>query len=399
MNLPTVEAARAVMLAAVSPLPPVSVPLGEADGRWLAEPVRAMRDQPPFDASAMDGWAVRAADVVSGAQLRIVGESAAGGQENLAVGPGKAVRIFTGAALPAGADHVVIQEQARREGDEVILEAARGPASYVRPRGGDFRKGQILLEAGSRLNPWRLAMAASAGRGALVCGGRPRVTILPNGDELVEPGEVAGAHQIYNAGTPALAAFIGRQGGAAKALRPARDDEEDILSLVESATFDLLVAIGGASVGDHDRVKPALRSMGATLHVEGCAVRPGKPVWFATLPDRRPVLGLPGNPASALVCAELFLGPLLAVLQGGASEVGFETVVLSGPLPSNGPRDHYMRARMEAAIDGTRRVTPFPDQDSSLVSVMANADVLVRRPPLAPASPAGAIVEILRPDR
>jgi molybdopterin molybdotransferase len=397
MSLPTVEDARAVMLAAVAPLGSTSVPLGEADGRRLAEPVRALRHQPPFDASAMDGWAVRAADVARGARLRIVGESAAGHEADLAIAPGEAARIFTGAPLPAGADYVVVQEQARRDGDEVVLEAGRGPAGYVRPCGGDFREGQVLLEGGLRLNPWRLALAASAGWARVVCGGRPRVAILPNGDELVEPGRAVGAHQIYNAGAPALAAFVARQGGVPKAMRPARDDEADILSLIHSVTFDLLVTIGGASVGDHDRVKPALRSMGAELHLEGCAMRPGKPVWFALLPDGRPVLGLPGNPASALVCAELFLGPLLAALQGGTDEIGFETAVLAEPLPSNGPRDHYMRARIETGRDGARRVTPFPNQDSSLVSVMAQADVLVRRPPFAPAAPLGAVVEILRP--
>ena len=397
MSLPTVEQARATMLAATRPLGSLSVPLGEADGRRLAEPVRALRHQPPFDASAMDGWAVRAADVARDVRLRIVGESAAGRDAGLSIEPGEAARIFTGAALPSGADYVVVQEQARRDGDEVVLEAGRGPASHVRPCGGDFREGQVLLEAGLRLNPWRLALAASAGRGRLVCGGRPRVAVLPTGDELVEPGEIAGAHQIYNAGAPALAAFIARQGGVAGILRPARDDDADILSLIEGGAFDLLVTIGGASVGDHDRVKPALRSMGAELHVEGCAMRPGNPVWFALLTDGRPVLGLPGNPASALVCAELFLGPLLAVLQGGAGEMAFETAVLAEALPSNGPRDHYMRGRIEAGRDGARRVTPFPNQDSSLVSVIAQADVLVRRPPFAPAAPLGSVVEILRP--
>jgi molybdopterin molybdotransferase len=397
MSLPTVEDARAAMLAATRPLGSVSVPLAEADGRRLAEPVRAMRDQPPFDASAMDGWAVRAVDVAREARLRIVGESAAGRNAGLIVGPGEAARIFTGAALPAGADHVVVQEQARRDGAEVVLEAVRGPAGYVRPRGGDFREGQVLLETGQRLNSWSLALAASAGWSRLVCGGRPRVAILPNGDELVEPGQAAGPHQIYNAGAPALAAFVARQGGVARALRPARDDEADILSLIDGAGFDLLVTIGGASVGDHDRVKPALRSIGAMLHVEGCAMRPGKPVWFALLPDGRQVLGLPGNPASALVCAELFLGPLMAVLQGGTGEVRFKTALLAGQLPSNGPRDHYMRARIETGRDGTRRVKPFPNQDSSLVSVMAQSDVLVRRPPMAAAAPVGTIVEILLP--
>lgn len=385
------------MLAAVDGLPIERVALSGADGRWLAEPVRAGRDQPPFNASAMDGWAVRAADVVEGARLKIIGESAAGHQATGTIGPGQAARIFTGAALPTGADHVVIQEEAAREDDTVVLRAARSEADYVRPRGGDFRDGQVLLEAGVRLNPWRVALAASAGCSELICGRRPRVAILPSGDELVEAGGTAAPHQIYDAGGPALAAFTSRQGGIAEVLRPARDDDTDILALVHGATFDVLVTIGGASVGDHDRIKPALKSIGAELKVEGCAMRPGKPVWFATLPDGRSVLGLPGNPASALVCAELFLAPILSLLQGGQVQTATETAILASALPSNGPRDHYMRASVETTRDGLTVVRPFSNQDSSLVTVMAAAGILVRRAPFAPAAQAGDTVEVLRP--
>jgi molybdopterin molybdotransferase len=344
----------------------------------------------------MDGWAVRAADVAPDAVLAVVGESAAGHGTGVFVGPGQAARIFTGAALPAGADHVVIQEEARREGDTVVLQAGRAETGYVRPRGGDFREGEVLLDAGVRLTPWRLALAASAGCGELVCVRSPRVAILPTGDELVEPGAAAGPHQIYDAGGPALAAFAVRHGARAGALRPARDEDADVIGLVEGAAFDLLVTIGGASVGDHDRVKPALRALGAELTVEGCAMRPGKPVWFALLPDGRAVLGLPGNPASALVCAELFLAPLLAALQGADVASPRGIAVLAEPLAANGPRDHYMRAILEVGDDAPR-VRPFPNQDSSLVSVMAAAGVLVRRRPFAPAAEAGDRVEILTP--
>lgn len=397
MSLPTVETARAAMLAAIRALPVEVVSVFEADGRWLAEPVRAHRDQPPFDASAMDGWAVRSADVVQGARLTIVGESAAGHGASGGVGPGQAARIFTGAPLPGGADHVVIQEDAARDGDTVVLQAARSDTAYVRPRAGDFRTGQVLLEAGVRLNPWRVALAASAGCGDLTCVRRPRVAILPTGDEVVAPGGAAGPAQIYDAGGPALSAFVTRHGGIPESLRAARDDDADILSLVEGACFDLLVTIGGASVGDHDRIKPALRSIGADLKVEGCAMRPGKPVWFAILPDGRAVLGLPGNPASALVCAELFLAPLLSALQGGRGEAPSETAMLATALAANGPRDHYMRAAIETGEAGERRVHPFPNQDSSLVTVMAAAGVLVRRPPFAPAAAAGDPVEVVSP--
>ena len=196
-----------------------------------------------------------------------------------------------------------------------------------------------------------------------------------------------------------MAAYVTRHGGLPETLRPARDEDADILALVEGADFDLLVTIGGASVGDHDRLKPALRSMGAELKIEGCAMRPGKPVWFAMLPDGRSVLGLPGNPASALVCVELFLGPLIAALQGGAAETVLEPAVLAAPPEANGPRDHYMRATIETDASGRRCVRPFPNQDSSLVTVMASATVLVRRPPMAAAALEGDTVEILMPGR
>ncbi|CAN5150509.1 molybdopterin molybdotransferase MoeA [soil metagenome] len=397
MSLPTVEAAQAAMLETIRPLDAESVPLAQADDRWLAEPVLARRDQPPFHASAMDGWAVRAVDVVEGARLAIVGESAAGHGNEITVGAGQAARIFTGAALPAGADHVVIQEEAVGGTGHVTLQAPRADMSYVRPRGGDFRQGQVLLEMGVRLNPWRLALAASAGCSDLVCARRPRVAILPTGDELVEAGGEAGPHQIYDAGGAALVAFAARRGAVAERLRPARDQDADVIAVVEAATFDLLVTIGGASVGDHDRIKPALRAIGAELTVEGCAMRPGKPVWFATLPGGRWVLGLPGNPASALVCAELFLAPLVMALQGGQATSAFETAFLAEPLAANGPRDHYMRATMQIGADGLRRVRPFPNQDSSLVTVMASATTLIRRRPGAQAAFEGDTVEILPP--
>jgi len=397
MALPTVEEALARMLAEVSPLPVEAVPLAEADGRVLADAVIATRDQPPFEASIMDGWAVRSADIAPSARLTIVGESAAGRGSDRPLGPGETVRISTGAPLPEGADRVVMQEEATRDGDTLIVGAEVSNSRFVRPRGCDFTQGQTLLEAGARLNPWRLALAASSGVATLRCGGRPHVAILATGDELVQPGEIAGSDQIYDSAAPALAAFVVRHGGGPVRLRSAADTEPAIVAAVSGAPFDLLVTVGGASVGDHDRVKPALKSLGAVLHVEGCAVRPGKPVWFAVFPDGRAVLGLPGNPASALVCAELFLAPILARMRGAKPEDRFGTAILDAPIPANGPREHYMRARSAAGPDGRRRITPFPDQDSSLVTVMAAADILIRRLPHAPAAQAGEGVEVLEP--
>ena len=399
MSLPSVETARATMLSAIIPLATESVPMAEADGCWLVEPVTAIRDQPPFDASAMDGWAVRTADVRPDARLDIVGESAAGHDAGVTVQPGQAARIFTGAVLPPGADRVVIQEEARRDGETVVLGAAADAPTWVRPQGCDFRAGTVLLEAGTQLNPWRLALAASAGRATLTCRRRPVVALLSTGDELVAPGTPAGPHQIYDACAPALAAFVRRNGGTVIDLGPARDDEASILAAFVAGTFDLLVTVGGASVGDHDRVKPAVRSVGGVLSVEGVAVRPGKPVWVARLADGRPLLGLPGNPASALVCAELFLGPLIAALQGGTVEPATVRAVLEAPLAANGPREHYMRAILTTGPDGVRSVRPMIDQDSSLVTVMAAANGLLRRLPGAEGLRAGAEVEVLIPAR
>ena len=399
MSLPSVENARATMLSAIVPLTAEAVPLAEADGSWLAEPVTAGRDQPPFDASPMDGWAVRSVDVRLGARLQIVGESAAGHDAGVTVQSGQAARIFTGAALPPGTDRVVIQEEAKRRDETVVLAAAPDGPAWVRPQGCDFRAGAILLEPGTRLNPWRLALAASAGRATVTCRRRPVVAILSTGDELVAPGEPAGPHQIYDACAPALAAFVRRSGGTPTLLGRARDNDASILAAVDAGVFDLLVTVGGASVGDHDRVKPVIRSAGGVLSVEGVAVRPGKPVWFAHLADGRPLLGLPGNPASALVCAELFLAPLIAALQGGTAAPDTGLAVLDGPLSANGPREHYMRAIVDNGPDGVRRVRPMSEQDSSLVTVMAAANALVRRLPGAPALEAGARVEVLVPKR
>ena len=399
MSLPSVETARATMLSAISPLAPEIVCLADADGCWLSEPVTAGRDQPPFDASAMDGWAVRSADVRSGARLEVVGVSAAGHDPGVTVGPGQAARIFTGAALPHGSERVVIQEDAERFGDTVVLAATADAPSWVRPRGCDFRAGSILLEVGMRLNPWRLALAASAGCATVICRRRPVVALLSTGDELVAAGETAGPHQIYDACAPALAAFVRRSGGTPMLLGRARDDDASILTAIDSGAFDLLVTVGGASVGDHDRVKPAVRSAGGVLSVEGVAVRPGRPVWFARLADGRPLLGLPGNPASALVCAELFLAPLIAALQGGTAEPVIDTAILDGTLSPNGPREHYMRAIVDAGPESRRRVRPMSDQDSSLVTVMAAANALVRRLPDAPAVEAGTWIEVVIPGR
>jgi molybdopterin molybdotransferase len=392
MTLLSVEDARARMLAGLTPLAAEEAPLAAARGRFLARPVLAIRDQPPFPASAMDGWAVRGED--GAGPRRIVGESAAGRGYAGAVGPREAVRIFTGAAVPAGADAVVIQEDARRDGDRVLVPAVTGPR-YVRPAGLDFRSGDLLLAAGVRLDPWRLSLAAAAGVATPVVFGRPRVAILSTGEEVVEPGANPGPFQIFNSGSAALAALAESWGAQAVALPPVGDDLEATARAVAEAAGDLVVTLGGASVGDHDLVKPALARLGLRLAVEGVAVRPGKPTWFGTLGDGRRVLGLPGNPASALVCAELFLRPILRVLQGG--EPGPRAVMARAEeaLPANGDREHWMRARLTRGSDGVLWARALRDQDSSLVTIFAEADGLVRRARGAPPLAAGEAIEAL----
>jgi len=394
-NLSVTEA-RERMLVDAARLGVEDVALAESLGRVLAVPVTADRDQPPFDASAMDGWAIRRADLAPGTRFQIAGESAAGRAYARSVEPGQAVRIFTGAPVPQGADLVVIQENATRDGETVSFTIDREPPpGNIRPSGGDFRSGDALLADGARIDAWRLSLAAAAGRATLGVARRPRVAILATGDELVPPGATPAPDQIFESGSFSLAALVQAWGGEAIRLKAQADDLDAIAHAVETAQADLIVTVGGASVGDHDLVKPALAILGLTLRVETIAVRPGKPTWFGALGDGRRVLGLPGNPASALVCAELFLRPLLAALTGADPALAISAGVLAAPLPATGPREHWMRAARAIDAEGRVRVTPFPDQDSSLIGVFSRADCLVVRPAGAPAAGVGEVVRLL----
>jgi molybdopterin molybdotransferase len=367
LKLLPVDDARVAMLAEIATLPAEAVPLAQSVGRVLAEDVVAVRDQPPFAASAMDGWAVRGADTPG--SLRIVGESAAGHGYEGQVGPGEAVRIFTGAAVPDGCDAIVIQEDAEREGDVVRVPGVEA-AHYVRPAGGDFRAGVKLLSRADRIDPWRLSLAASAGKAEVSVYGRPRVALLSTGEEIVEAPATPGRFQIYDSGVPGLAAAL------------------------KGAEADLIVTVGGASVGDHDLVRAAAQALGLLLKVESVNVRPGKPTFFGVLEDGRRLLGLPGNPASAFVCAEMFQRSILAACQGAPSEPVTIAARLAQDLPANGSREHWMRAKLTYA-DGGVTVRPYGDQDSSLVSVFAASDALLRRLPGAPPAAAGEVVEAL----
>lgn len=391
MKLLPVDEARERMLAEVSPLPAETVAIPESIGRVLAEDVTAVRDQPPFAASAMDGWAVRRADAPG--TLRIVGESAAGHGFAGTVQAGEAVRIFTGAAVPAGCDAIVIQEDATRDGEQVTVPAVAA-GNHVRPAGGDFQAGAALLARGARLDPWRLSLAAAAGRAELSVTRRPRVALFSTGEEIVEAPAVPGPFQIYDSGSRALAALIAGWGADVVRAKPVRDTMEATVQALRDAEGDLVVTVGGASVGDHDLVRGAAEALGLSLKVASVNVRPGKPTFFGVLSDGRRLLGLPGNPASAMVCAELFLKPILAAYLGAEPNLRMLAARVEAPLPANGPREHWMRAKLSYG-GGFITVRPYRDQDSSLVSVFAVSDALVRRAGGAPAVEAGETVEVL----
>ncbi len=397
-RLMRVAEARVAMLAAVAKLTSEPLPLEEALGRVLAQPVVASRDQPPFAVSAMDGYAVRHADTPGA--LTVIGESAAGRGFGGRCDPGTAVRISTGAAIPEGADAVVMQEVARREGDRVEVSAA-GPNSNVRARGLDFGAGEVLLRPGRQLDGIALSLAAAAGLAQVDVTARPRVAILSSGDELALPGTTPGPWQIFDSATYGLAALARSWGADPERLAVEKDDVGAIARAAEEGLrgSDILVLVGGASVGEHDLARPAVMKLGLELLVGKIAVRPGKPTWFGRAPGGL-VLGLPGNPASALVCARLFLKPILNKMLGrdSAESHEFQRARLAKALPENGPREHYLRARVEIDDQGRLAARAFEDQDSSRISIFAAANALIRLPADAPALEEGAMVEVLMLD-
>ena len=400
MALLSVAEALSRVTRGLAPLEAERVALDKADGRVLAEDVAARLTQPPFDASAMDGYAVRAADVAAvPVTLKVAGQSLAGAGFRGRVGPGEAVRIFTGAPVPEGADLIVIQENAEEgPGSVTVRDASGGP--HIRPRGQDFAEGEVLLTAGTRLGPRELMLAAAMNQVDLPVRRKPRVAILATGNEVMPPGSELAADQIVSSVPYGIAALVARHGGEAMPLGIARDDPESILALARAGSgADILVTIGGASVGEYDLVASALKSEGLELDFWKIAMRPGKPLLFGRLGNQR-ILGLPGNPVSALVCAEVFLVPMLGRLLGATEEPRpLPEAVLGMALPANGPREHYVRARSEWREDGVRVVTPLPSQDSSLVAALARADCLIVRPADAPGLPQGASVRIMPLDR
>jgi molybdopterin molybdotransferase len=393
----SVAEARGRITAAFKPLPAEQVALPEAVGRVLAEDIHARLTQPPFAASAMDGYAVRAADIARlPARLRIAGYVPAGGGRTAPIHPGEAVRIFTGAPLPEGADTIVIQEDAESEGDRVLVREAGPRGSYVRPAGLDFKEGDLGLPAGKRLNARDIGLAASMNHPWLRVRRRPRVAILATGNEIVMPGEPRRPAQIVSSNGQALGAFLRQAGAEPIDLGIAPDDRDALQRLIAGAAgTDLLVTTGGASVGDHDLVRSALGEAGMALDFWKIAMRPGKPLMFGRV-GHTPVLGLPGNPVSSLVCAAVYLRPALRVMLGLPVAEETETALAGTDLGENDSRQDYLRARLATDGEGRLVATPFEKQDSAMMFLLQRADCLVVRPPRAPALGAGSPVPILR---
>ncbi|MBL8670363.1 MAG: molybdopterin molybdotransferase MoeA [Alphaproteobacteria bacterium] len=399
----SVEAARQRILADLAPVAHEVVPLSASRGRVLFEDVTARRSQPPAAVSAMDGYACRAADVTQApAQLRVVGRAPAGASYAGVVGSGETVRIFTGAPLPAGTDTIVIQENvtAARNGavgETVTINEATAAGRFVRPEGLDFKSGAVGLRRGRRLTVRDMGLAAAMNRPWLTVHRRPRVAILSTGDEVVAPGDPIGPNQIVSSNAVALTAFVEAMGGTPVDLGIAPDDADALGRMADASRgVDLLVTTGGASVGDHDLVRDVLGQRGLALDFWKIAMRPGKPLMFGRVQDV-PLIGLPGNPVSTLVCAVLFIGPALDRLAGGPGDPpAIESAVLGIDLPANDGREDYLRAVLERDSAGRQVVRPFGKQDSSMVGLLASADALVRRMPHAPAIAAGGTVEMIR---
>ncbi len=393
----TVRDAHARVIAAFEALPSEIVSVADATGRVLAVPPAARLTQPPSDLSAMDGYAVRAADVPAApTTLKLVGQAPAGGSYDHALKPGETVRIFTGGPLPMGADAIVIQEDTKADGEKIaVLEAPR-PGRHVRKAGLDFASGDTPLNAGRTLTTRDVALAAAMNHPWLSVHRKPRVAILSTGDELVMPGEPVGRNQIVSSSGIAVAALVRGWGGEPMLFDIARDNAALIQSRIAAgAQHDLLITLGGASVGDHDLVQDALKAQGFAMDFWKIAMRPGKPLMFAAK-DRARVLGLPGNPVSTMVCALLFMKPAMDRMLGQPGElVGTVPARLAVDLKMNDQREDYVRSTLSRGADGSLTVTPHPVQDSSMLSVLAASSAFLVRPAHDPARKAGETVQVV----
>ena len=393
-----VEEAQDRITAGLEAVAPEVVPLAAAAGRVLAEDISARRTQPPMDVSAMDGYAVRSADVATvPAKLKVIGEAPAGGAFEGVVGEDQAVRIFTGGPVPKGADAIVIQEDVDTLEDGLIAVRESSPrGKHIRLAGIDFKEGEIGVRKGHPLSPRDVALAAAMNVPWVKVHRRPRIALLATGDELVQPGETIGPNQIISSNSTGLAAMIERNGGLPIDLGIAKDDADSLRTMVAGALgSDLLITIGGASVGERDLVRSVLGEEGLTIDFWKIAMRPGKPLIFGQIGDT-PMIGLPGNPVSALICAVVFVIPALLKLSGRVvNRRPFVTARLGRDVPENDRRQEYLRASLERDDHGQLVAMPFDRQDSSVLSGFTRADCLVIRKPFAAAAKAGEMTPIL----
>jgi molybdopterin molybdotransferase len=398
-TLISVDEARDRILRGLQRTPAEIVALASAWNRVTAEPVIARLTQPPSDVSAMDGYALRASDGGLRASLRVIGAAPAGHPFEGAVGPGQTVRLFTGSVVPPGADAILLQEDAERTGDTVLVMEAVVGGRHIRRAGQDFSFGDVVIQAGRRMTARDVGLAAAANHPWVGVHRRPRVAILATGDEIAMPGEPIPAGGIVSSNSHALAALVRAMGGEPSILPIAKDTTEAVAAAADQvAGFDLLVTTGGASVGDHDLVISGLQTRGLIVDFWQIAMRPGKPLLFGKM-GAVPVLGLPGNPVSAMVCSALFLLPALALMQGlPAGPPPTVSAMLGVAVKENDHRADHLRATVTTDEQGRVVVTPFPVQDSAMLRRLALADALVLRAPHAPALPAGAEVTVIRLD-
>ncbi len=396
MALMPVEDALARILRGVKPLPAETIALKLSFGRVLSRPINATRDQPPFSASAMDGYAVRQADIEQApATLKITGTSAAGHAYQGTVKSGEAIRILTGAPLPKGADTIVIQENTTRDGANLRINEATRKGKNIRPQGLDFKRGAELIAKATRMNARDIGLAAAGNTKTVSVHKRPHVVLFTTGDELVLPGAKPRADQIVSSNSYAIEAMSRAWGANVTNLGIVKDTLKATETAIRKGLgVDILITTGGASVGDHDFVQEALKNCGVKIGFWKIALRPGKPLMFGTKGKTR-VIGLPGNPVSALVCSRIFIKPLIESMQGIEQNNEFSTAKLVEALPENDNRKDYVRATMTIAKDGTRTVTPYSTQDSSMQRTLRNSACLIVREPFAPAARTGDDVNIL----
>ena len=402
--IPVADALARVLANIAGPVEAEAVPILEAGGRVLAEPVVARFSQPPFMASAMDGYALRSTDAAEiPAELRLIGTSAAGHGFEGTLGAKETVRIFTGAPVPQGADAILIQEDAEVRGDTIVAREPVTPGRFLRPAGLDFRDGDALLQVGDTLDARKLALAASSGQASVGVRRRPRVAILSTGDELVQPGEARRWDQIVASNALSVGLLAREAGAEVVDLGIAADTTQALaraIARARSERADLLVTLGGASVGDHDLVQGVLREAGMDLAFWRVALRPGKPLMSGRLGPMA-VIGLPGNPVSAIVCGVLFVVPAIRALLGdpAAGADRSEPAILGRDLPENDRREDYMRAGLELGPDRLPIAHPENRQDSSMLAVLGRSEALLIRAPNAPPALAGEPCRIIRLDR